>query len=145
MYLFFHHFWMIHFPFVVFQILCRRDLMNTILHKKIFEDCCYILAILIEKVKLFWYMLCFCDDLTLITWNLYYELWYKRKRKEQGKSFSIIVLGSIIQSGENVNLSPFFYSLCFPPILLIILDSLTPEPKPLQFPLYPLILRLFIG
>ena len=40
----------------------RRDLMNTILHKlKIFA---VILDILIEKVKLFWYMLCFCDDLT---------------------------------------------------------------------------------
>ena len=51
------------FPIIVFQILCRRDLMNTILHKL---KIAVILAILIEKVKLFLVYALLCDDLTLI-------------------------------------------------------------------------------
>lgn len=60
--------------------------------------------------------------------ELLYDCWYKRKRKEQlwGSAFYYF-MGSIIQSGENIR-SPLLLSLCFPPILLIILDGLTPEP-----------------
>ena len=51
-------------PLSVFQILCRRDLMNTI--AQIEDFCCY----LARKGKTIWYILCFCDDLTLITMEL---------------------------------------------------------------------------
>ena len=48
------------------------------------EDCCYILAILIEMVKLFRYMLCFCDDFDFnILGTLYYELLYAHCIKEK--------------------------------------------------------------
>ena len=102
--------------------------MNTILHKlKIFA------VILARKGKTIWYILV-CDDLTLITWNLYYELLWtvgiKEKERNKGKLFSIICFGKYHPKkfwlGENVKL-PLGYPF-FPPILLIILDNLGSEP-----------------
>ena len=117
------------------------------------EDCCYILAILIEMVKLFGIYFAFATIWLLIYYGtLYYELLLtvgikEKERKVCGKISIIICLGSIIQKfwlGENVKLPLFVYPF-FPPILLIILDSLTPKLKSFDFPLYPLVLRLFIG
>ena len=53
--------------------------MNTIFAQ--IEDCCYILA---RKGKTIWLLV--CDDLTLITWNLYYELLLTVGIKEKERS-----------------------------------------------------------
>jgi hypothetical protein len=72
-------------PFVVFQILCRRDLMNTIFAQ--IEDCCYF-ARKGKTILVYTFALRRFD---FNIWNLYYELlydcWYKRKRKEIGEAF----------------------------------------------------------
>ena len=111
MILFFHHFWMILNPFVVFQNPYRRDLNEYYICTNYWR----LLLSWLEKVKLFWYILV-CDDLTLITWN--FVLWitictlYKRKRKEVcGKISIIICFGKYHPKkfwlGENVNISPW--------------------------------------
>ena len=49
----------------------------------------------------------------------------KEKERSRGRVLVLLFVGSIIQSGENVKLPPC--SLCFPPILLILIDSLTSQ------------------
>jgi len=74
--------------------------MNTILHKlKIFA---VILAILIGNGKtiLVYALLLRRFDFNIL-WNLYYELlydcWYKRKRKDYQGRVLLLFMGSIIQ------------------------------------------------
>lgn len=60
--------------------------MNTIFAQMI-EDCCYILAILIEMVKLFFFLVyaLLCDDLTLLLgtciMNCYMTVGIKEKER----------------------------------------------------------------